>query len=96
MAEKINLTERDIEVLEELLGACDNLIDCGTDGWVQPMDCGGMDGSDHSYRLSKLSRTPYAEARQRGGHSRGSKSYRITSEGRAMLSARSSSMRSGE
>lgn len=46
-----------------------------------------VDGSDHSYRLSKLAKLGLAENRQRMAHmSRGSKVYRITDAGRRALS----------
>lgn len=72
------LTDRDREVLAELEAAYRNHVSVGLSGWVQPMDCGGCDCSDHSYRLNKLVRMGYAESRKRGGWGiRGSKSYRI-------------------
>lgn len=81
-----NPTERDLEVLDELRAATDNYLSLGEDGWVQPIDCGGTNSSDHSYRLSKLAKMGLAEQRRRGGWSRGSRSYRITDAGRAALS----------
>ena len=83
---KVELTERDIEVLRALRSATNNHLKCGiSGGWAQPMDCGGFNGSDHSYRLSKLASRGLAEQKQRGGWSRGSKSYRITEAGRQFL-----------
>jgi len=79
------LTQRDFEILDDLCVACDNHLHIGLDDWVQPIDCGGTNGSDHSYRLSKLAKTPLAETKRRGGWTRGSKSYRITEVGRAAL-----------
>lgn len=79
------LTERDREVLVDLDVACRNYQhEIGQD-WVQPLDCGGSNGSDHSYRLSKLAKMGLAEQKRRGGWSRGSKKYRITPAGRATL-----------
>lgn len=79
------LIERDIEILCDLEAACRNYMNVVGDDWVQPLDCGGSNGSDHSYRLGKLAKAGYAEQRRRGGWSRGSKSYRITDAGRAAL-----------
>lgn len=82
------LRERDMEVLDELLSATDNHIKVGFSGWVAPMECGGSNGSDHSYRLSKLARVGVAEQKQRSAYmSRGSKVYRITEAGRSILAA---------
>ena len=78
-------TERDIEVLEDLDAACRNYVQIGCEPWVQPIDCGGTNGSDHSYRLQKLSRMQLATKRRRGGWSRGSWSYTITDAGRDLL-----------
>jgi hypothetical protein len=83
----IALAVRDIEALDELRAATDNYLSLGLDGWVQPLDCGGYNGSDHSYRLSKLAKLGLADQRRRGGWSRGSKSYRISDAGRARLAA---------
>ena len=81
----MKLTERDYEVLGELDAACRNYLAVTGSDWVQPLDCGGSNGSDHSYRLSKLATAGLAESKRRGGWSRGSKSYRITPGGRAAL-----------
>lgn len=58
---------------------------------VAPIDCGGTDSSDHSYRFTKLVRLGLAEHRKRGcdwGQSprrvRGSKVYRPTPRGLAL------------
>jgi hypothetical protein len=81
------LTERDLEVLEYLHCACNDLKKSRGDGseWVTPMYCGGHDGSDHSYRLTKLAKYGYAEEKPRSRSSRGSKLYRITDLGRETL-----------
>lgn len=77
------LMSRDVEVLEDLDSACTAM------DWARPLDCGGFNSSDHSYRLSKLERMGYAESRQRRAWmTRGSKEYRITSSGRAALRAK--------
>lgn len=81
----VKLTARDLEVLIDLDAACRNHMDVIGKDWVQPLDCGGSNGSDHSYRLSKLAKAGLAEQRQRGGGCRGSKSYRINDAGRAAL-----------
>ena len=63
---------------------------------VAPIDCGGTDGSDHSYRFSKLVKLGLAETRKRGlgwgqkasKRCRGSNVYRPTPLGqqvRALL-----------
>lgn len=79
------MTDRDIEVLDALRAATDNHLSVGLTGWVTPLDCGGFNGSDHSYRLSKLAQLGFAEQKRRGGWSRGSKCYRITDVGRIEL-----------
>ena len=85
------MTERDREILAELIAAYDQAERHGWDG-VAPMDCGGSDGSDHSYRLSKLAKLGLAEQKYRGldwgvkparSIWRGSKLYRPTAAGRA-------------
>lgn len=81
------LTARDREVLAELESACRNHLNIGASEWVRPLDCGGTNGSDHSWRLSKLVRLGLAEDRQRSiSGRRGSKVYRITEPGRNTLS----------
>lgn len=84
------LNERDMGVLAELEAACRNHAKYGyLDGWARPLDCGGSNGSDHSYRLSKLAKVGAAEAKQRMPWAgRGSKVYRITDAGLALLSSR--------
>lgn len=63
---------------------------------LAPLDFGGTNGSDHSYRATKLVKLGLAEHRKRGlgwgsaptrGY-RGSKLYRPTEAGRAMLQER--------
>lgn len=93
----VKLTERDLEVLSDLEAANRQLKPFGSE-WATPLHCGGSNGSDHSYRLSKLARLGFAQSKQRGGAdpedgtngkrilaSRGSKCYRITDAGRAAL-----------
>jgi hypothetical protein len=79
MSERVKLTKRDLEVLHDLAA--------GPDAWVRPMDLGGRDGSDHSYRLSKLSRLGLVDARPRStwANQRGSKEYRLNDAGRRAL-----------
>lgn len=95
------VTDRDREVLRELIAAYDYRARLGwpaklySDGvWdgVAPIDCGGTDGSDHSYRLTKLCKLGLAEARKGasewGSFStryKGSKAYRPTKQGRVFL-----------
>ena len=81
------LTERDLEILRELDAANRNHARYGfMGGWARPLDCGGSNGSDHSYRLAKLVKLGLAESRQRSGFmSRGSKVYRVTEAGLTLL-----------
>ena len=78
-------TQRDMDVLGELRAATDNYIQIGCDGFVRPLDCGGSDSSDHSYRLTKLAKRGLAEVAVRSSGVRGSKVYRITDAGRSAL-----------
>ncbi len=94
------LTEIDAERLADLVAAYDTLVTMTFFGdqdlyGVAPIDCGGTNGSDHSYRLTKLARMGLADHRKRGydwgkaptrGY-RGSKIYRPTALGRAVLTA---------
>lgn len=88
------LTKRDIEVLDDLRVASDSAIKNDTremrcEGWVQPLDCGGFNGSDHSYRLSKLAKHGVAERHKFGGRrSKGSCLYRINEAGRLVLAGK--------
>lgn len=79
------INERDIEVLSDLRAAVDNYLQSGAGNWVRPLDCGGRNGSDHSYRLSKLAKMGLAETRIRRSGQRGSKIYTITEKGRSSL-----------
>lgn len=83
------LNERDMDILAELEAACRNHAKHDyLGGWARPLDCGGSNSSDHSYRLSKLVKVGAAEAKQRMPWAgRGSKVYRITEAGRTLLSA---------
>lgn len=93
------LTDRDHEILGDLIAAYDQQARIGWqpkmsgegvwDG-VAPLDCGGSDGSDHSYRLSKLAKMGFADARKGASEwnkfstrYKGSKAYRPTDAGRA-------------
>lgn len=90
------LTERDMETLDSLRFATDNHIEvyAGTDhaqakGWVMPMDCGGWNGSHHSYTLTKLAARGLAERWKLGSkREKGSCRYRINDAGRAALPRR--------
>lgn len=75
------LIDRDIEMLDDLGVACRNYLQVTGSDWVRPLDCGGSNGSDHSYRLSKLVKYGYAERKRRGGYTRGSWQYRINDNG---------------
>lgn len=85
------LTERDIETLGDLRAATDNYIrlDNYRDGWVMPMDCGGWNGSHHSYTLHKLAKRGLCDRMKLGGpHEKGSCRYRINAAGRRLLQRR--------
>lgn len=90
MAECGELKEIDLQVLLDLRAAVDNFESLGLSGFVRPMDCGGTNSSPHSRALSKLARRGLAESKVRGGITRGSKLYRITSAGRSLLSGETS------
>lgn len=80
----VSLTERDIEILRDLEAAQKNYAACGKpEAWMRPLDCGGSNGSDHSYRLSKLVKNGLAKSRQRSflRGRRGSKEFRTTDAG---------------
>lgn len=86
------LVDRDIEMLREFDAVCRQKQEYhpGRRIWATPLDCGGHDGSDHSYRLAKLVRAGMAESRQRCGGmagSRGSKEYAMTEDGLARVKA---------
>lgn len=83
-----DLTERDIDTLGDLRAATDNFIrlDNYRDGWVMPMDCGGSNGSHHSYTLHKLAKRGLCERKKYGTHfGKGSCRYRINQAGRDYL-----------
>ena len=83
-----NLTGRDIETLDALRAATDNYfaLDNHKEGWVMPMDCGGTNGSHHSYTLSKLAKRGLCDRKKYGGRrEKGSCRYRINDAGRAFL-----------
>lgn len=91
------LTARDWEVLSDLHAACDNYARIGLHRYVRPLDCGGRNGSDHSYRLQKLWRCGFAFRRKDGiqlepgdkkRRVKGSDRYWITEAGTAALKAR--------
>lgn len=78
-------TERDLDVLGDLAVAVRNYRDIGAGDWVRPMDCGGTNGSTHSYRLGRLAKMGLAERKKIYGFSstgsRGSCKYTITAAG---------------
>jgi hypothetical protein len=87
-------TERDREVLGDLVFAYDQhcrINPAYAERGLSPLDCGGSNGSDHSYRLTKLVRLGYAEHRKfaewgkASTKFRGSKKYRPTIAGREAL-----------
>lgn len=63
------LTQRDMRTLGELRAATDNFMRCDNhkEGWVMPMDCGGYNGSHHSYTLHKLSKRGLCDRKKYGG-----------------------------
>ena len=91
------LTESDFTVLRSLeweTGSREN------DRWATPMDCGGTDGSNHSASLTKLTRCGLAECKKGSKivsgveivlepslfkKAKGSRYFRITDSGRAVL-----------
>jgi hypothetical protein len=85
------LTKRDLATLVDLRFATDDAIKYGwgatrKSGWVRPLDCGGFNGSHHSYTLAKLARRGLAERYKFGGpREKGSCRYRINTAGRAHL-----------
>lgn len=85
------LTERDIETLASLESASDDAIKHDTremrrEGWVMPMDCGGFNGSHHSYTLAKLAKRGLAERYKFGNkREKGSCRYRANEAGRMYL-----------
>lgn len=82
------LTERDMEILGDLRFGTDQSIrfEMFDGGYCRPLDCGGSNSSDHSYRLAKLTRAGLAERRRRSIFgSRGAWLYRITEAGRKAL-----------
>lgn len=83
------LTERDIETLRELEFATRQFVEQNyRDGWVMPMDCGGSNGSHHSYTLTKLAVRGLADRKKYGGRrEKGSCRYRINDNGRIWLAA---------
>lgn len=84
----MKLTPRDIDILDDLRIAVDNWVRIGAGEWVRPLDCGGRNGSDHSYRLTKLSKMGFAKRKKYAYcGSRGSCRYTITDEGRKTLNA---------
>jgi hypothetical protein len=85
------LTQRDIDTLQELALAGDNMRRLGrADMWVKPMDCGGRNNSHHSRTLTKLAKRGLAEREAPWSLSmvRGSCRYRINDAGITELTAR--------
>jgi hypothetical protein len=84
----MRMSERDMEILAALRAACDNHERIGhMDGWAKPLDCGGWNGSDHSYRLGKLVKSGYAEVNRKpmNPNARPGKRYRVTPAGQKAL-----------
>ena len=86
------LTERDYETLRELDAANRSHAKLGfRKGWARQMDCGGYNGSHHSYTLTKLTLRGLVEvmmpSTKHPGRSRysGGKHYRITKSGIAAI-----------
>jgi hypothetical protein len=81
------LTARDIDTLGELEAATANYLKLDyKDGWVMPMDCGGSNGSHHSYTLHKLAKRGLCDRKKYGGkHDKGSCRYRINVNGTVFL-----------
>ncbi len=81
------LTDRDVDTLGELEAATRSFLKQNyRDGWVMPMDCGGSNGSHHSYTLHKLAKRGLCDRKKYGGrHDKGSCRYRINNAGRAFL-----------
>lgn len=85
------LTQREIEVLRELKAASLNVMqypirNMHKEGWVMPMNCGGRNGSHHSYTLTKLSKLGLCDRVKFGGkHEKGSCRYRINSLGKKKI-----------
>lgn len=96
------LTDRDLDVLDDLIGGYDNHVRVMGDEWIEkdrdgiaPLDFGGSNGSHHGKTATKLVKHGFVEHRKRGapwgdnrstGY-RGSKVYRPTEAGRAAISA---------
>lgn len=84
------VADRDLEVLVEMLRSS------GDERWLRPMDVGGFDGSDESYRMAKLARLGLAERSRRNSiandfnQGRGSYVYRLTGAGIVMCRGRQS------
>lgn len=60
----MTLAKRNFEVLRELRAAVDDFLRIGAGAWVKPLHCGGQNGSDHSYRLTKLAKTNLADRKK--------------------------------
>jgi hypothetical protein len=77
-ARRRRTTEQEREVLDNL---------DGFDGWARPLDLGAHSRSHHSRTLARLTTRGLVEARQRSTlpRNRGSKVYRITASGKALL-----------
>lgn len=78
------LTERDMETLGELIAATDNFLSLNhKGGWVMPLDCGGSNGSHHSYTLAKLAKRGFCDRKKYGGpRDKGSCRYKANEAGR--------------
>lgn len=61
------LTDRDLETLDGFMQVSADRLKHGASEWMMPLDCGGSNGSHHSYTLSKLARRGYARMKKYGG-----------------------------
>ena len=78
----MNLTERQLEVLENL----DSFCKAQPNLWARTMDVGGRDASYHSKVLGQLVEKGLAQrGRYRVQHSTGHWRYRITARGQEVL-----------
>ncbi len=76
------LTERDLSTLRDLTPSYSD----EPRRWERPLDLGGGSRSHHSATLTKLEKRGLAESIQRSGpSSRGSKQYRVTDAGQALV-----------
>lgn len=81
----VNLTARQLDVLRNLHWFARSAAQRGSSPRARPMDVGGRDGSHHSATLAQLVRKGLVKRTVRAAWaSRGSFTYWITEEGRAV------------